>query len=100
MRESGALTITRPHAWKLQFLNVAPAPIRFSDVSASPVLSGKGVLACHLGQHHITRMTLDQGRDIAVVRPGQQIAFPMARHRTIFNRRRSLTDRDDILDMP
>jgi len=32
-------------------------------------------------------MTLDQGRDVAVVRPGQQIAFPMARHRTIFNRR-------------
>src|SRR5260370_40063016 len=46
----------------------------------------------HLGQHHVTRMTLDQGRDIAVVRPGQQIAFPMARHRPIFNRRRSLTD--------
>ncbi len=35
-------------------------------------------------------MTLDQGRDVAVVRPGQQIAFPMARHRPIFNRRRSL----------
>src|SRR6266404_5321924 len=51
-----------------------------------------GVLTCHLGQHHVTRMTLDQGRDVAVVRPGQQIAFPMARHRPIFNRRRSLTD--------
>ena len=35
-----------------------------------------GVLACHLGQHHVTRMTLDQGRDVAVVRPGQQIALP------------------------
>ena len=46
----------------------------------------------HLGQHHVTRMTLDQGRDVAVVRPGQQIAFPMARHRPIFNRGRSLTD--------
>jgi hypothetical protein len=31
-------------------------------------------------------MTLDQGRDVAVVRPGQQIAFPVARHRPIFNR--------------
>ena len=30
--------------------------------------------------------------DVAVVRPGQEIAFPMARHRPIFNRRRSLTD--------
>src|SRR5712671_4279374 len=59
-----------------------------------------GVLTCHLGQHHVTRMTLDQGRDVAVVRPRQEIAFPMARHCPIFNRRRSLTDRDDILDMP
>ena len=32
------------------------------------------------------------GRDVGVVRPGQQIALPMARHRPIFNRRRSLTD--------
>jgi len=45
-------------------------------------------------------MTLDQGRDVAVVRPGQQIAFPMARHRLILNRGRPLTNRDDILDMP
>jgi hypothetical protein len=35
-------------------------------------------------------MALDQGRDVAVVRSGQQIAVPMARHRPIFNRRRSL----------
>jgi hypothetical protein len=40
-----------------------------------------GILACHLGQHHVTRLTLDQGRDVGVVRPGQQIALPMARHR-------------------
>src|SRR2546423_15304621 len=59
-----------------------------------------GVLTCHLGQHQVTRMTLDQGRDVAVLRPGQEIAFPMARHRPIFNRCRSLTDRDDILDLP
>src|SRR5450759_5198749 len=58
-----------------------------------------GVLTGHLRQHHVTRMTLDQGRDVAVVRPGQQIAFPMARHRPIVNRCRSLTDRDDILDL-
>jgi hypothetical protein len=44
------------------------------------------MFSCHLGQHHVTRMTLDQGRDVAVVRPGQEIAFPMARHRPIFNR--------------
>jgi hypothetical protein len=51
-----------------------------------------GVLACHLGQHHVTDMTFDQGRDVGIVRPGQKIALPMTRHRPIFNRRRSLTD--------
>src|SRR5271169_2609739 len=54
------------------------------------------LLAC---QHHVAGMTFDQGRDIAVVRPGQEIAFPMARHRPIFNRCRPLTDRDEILDL-
>ena len=36
-----------------------------------------GVLTCHLGQHHVPRMALDQGRDVGVVRPGQEIALPM-----------------------
>src|SRR6478672_10923278 len=58
-----------------------------------------GILIGHLRQHHVAGMTFDQGRDIAVVRPGQEIAFPMARHRPIFNRCRSLTDRDGILDL-
>src|ERR1017187_320636 len=44
-------------------------------------------------------MTFDQGRDVAVPRPGQEIALPMPRHRPIFNRCRSLTDRDEILDL-
>src|SRR4029077_8922934 len=58
-----------------------------------------GVLVGHLRQHHVTGMTLDQGRDIAVLRPRQEIAFPMAGNRPIFNRCRALTDRDDILDL-
>ena len=37
-----------------------------------------GVLVGHLRQHHVAGMTFDQGRDIAVLGPGQQIAFPMA----------------------
>jgi hypothetical protein len=53
----------------------------------------------HLCQHHVTGTTLDQGRDIAVFRPRQEIAFPMAGHRPIFNRCRPLADRDDILDV-
>src|SRR5271155_5654238 len=45
-------------------------------------------------------MAFDQGRDVAVLRSGQQIAFPMTRDRTILDRCRSLTDRHDILDLP
>src|SRR5664279_321721 len=45
-------------------------------------------------------MTFHQGRDVTVVRPGQEIALPMTRHRPIFNRCRAVTDRDDILDLP
>src|SRR5664280_1914629 len=58
-----------------------------------------GVLIGYLHQHHVTGMTFDQGRDVAVPRPGQEIALPMTRHRPIFNRCRSLTDRDEILDL-
>jgi hypothetical protein len=51
-----------------------------------------GVLACRLGQHHVTGLTLDQGRDVGVVRSGQDIALPTTRHRPIFNRCGLLTD--------
>ena len=57
------------------------------------------LLVGHRRQHHVTRMALDQGRDMAVLRPRQQVAFPMTRHRPVFNRRRSLADRDNIRDL-
>src|SRR5260370_14584386 len=34
------------------------------------------VLVGHLRQRHVTRMTFDQSRDVAVFRSGQEIAFP------------------------
>jgi len=39
-------------------------------------------------------MTLDQSCDLTVVAAEQEIAFPVARHRTILDLRRPLTDRD------
>ena len=44
-------------------------------------------------------MSLDQCRNIAVVRSNDQIAFPMAWYGAIFNRRRAITDRYRILDL-
>src|SRR3984885_1031015 len=57
------------------------------------------LLVGHLRQHHITRMALTQGRDMAVLRPRQQVTLPMTRHRPVFNRRRSLADRDKVRDL-
>ena len=51
-----------------------------------------GFLVGDLRQHHVTRMTFDQGRNVAVLRSRQEIAFPVTWHRPIFNRGRSLTD--------
>src|ERR1700733_14983658 len=57
------------------------------------------LLVGYLRQHHITRMALNQGRDMAVLRPRQQVTLPMTRHRPVFNRRRSLADRDKVRDL-
>jgi len=37
-----------------------------------------GVFAGHSDQHHVTRMTLNQGRDLAVMTTDDQIAFPVS----------------------
>ena len=59
---------------------------------------GSRVLAGHLHQHAETRMTLYQCGHVAVARPAQQIAFPMAGNGTIFDFRRSFTDGNGIDD--
>jgi hypothetical protein len=43
-------------------------------------------------------MAFDKGRNIAVLRSRQQIAFPMARYRAIFSCSRSIPDRHHIRD--
>src|SRR3954466_14047553 len=58
------------------------------------------VLVSNLDQHHVARMALDKRRNIAISRPTDQIAFPMAWHRTVFDRRRSFTDGYGVLDLP
>src|SRR5271163_1173151 len=45
-------------------------------------------------------MAFYQRRNIAVLSTGQQIAFPMARNRSLFHFRRPLADRDGIDDLP
>ncbi|KWT72436.1 hypothetical protein APV28_1579 [Comamonas testosteroni] len=44
-------------------------------------------------------MTLDQRRDLTVATAKDQIALPMPRHSSVFNARRTLTDRDCIGDL-
>src|SRR5665647_274108 len=49
-----------------------------------------GVFVRDLDQHHVARMALDKRCNIAVARPADQVALPVAWDRTIFNRRWSL----------
>src|SRR3981189_2588969 len=58
-----------------------------------------GILVRNLDQHHVARMALDKRCDITVPRSTDQVALPMAWHRTIFNRRRSLANGYGILDL-
>ena len=57
------------------------------------------VLAGHLHQHAEARMTLHQRGHVAVARPAQQIAFPMAGNGAIFDFRRSFADGNGIDDL-
>ena len=59
----------------------------------------QGFLVGNPYQHHVTRLTFDQGRDVAVLRSRQQITFPVTRHRPIFDRGRALTDRHHVPDL-
>jgi hypothetical protein len=61
---------------------------------------GFGILVRHLRQHHTARVALNQRGDLTVVRAEDQVAFPVTRYRTVFNRRWSLTDGHHILDLP
>ena len=57
------------------------------------------VLARHLHEHHVTRLTLDQRRDLAVVIAEHQVAFPMPWYCSVLNAGGSLADRDGIDDL-
>src|SRR4051794_40688701 len=58
-----------------------------------------GVLISNLDQHHVARMAFDKRCNIAIPRPANQIASPMVWDRSIFDRRRSLTDGYAALDL-
>ena len=57
-----------------------------------------GVLVLNFRQHHKAGMALDQRGDVAVVRPHDQVALPMARNGTILDLRWAFTDRNCIFD--
>ena len=51
-----------------------------------------------LDQHHIARVTLDQGRDLRVVAAADKITFPVTGYGSILDFGWSLTDRDGVAD--
>src|SRR5258705_13794192 len=58
-----------------------------------------GILVRNLDQPYVARMALVKRCDITIPRATDQVALPMARYRTISNRRRSLADGYGILDL-
>src|SRR6478609_6238878 len=48
---------------------------------------------------HVARLTLHQRRDLAVLAAKQRVTFPVARKRTIFDRRGTLADRYRVSDL-
>src|SRR5678816_1105956 len=60
----------------------------------------RAVLAGHLDQYYIPRMALDQGSDVRVPAPTQQIAFPMPWYGAILRLGGALTNRDRVHDLP
>lgn len=45
------------------------------------------VFAIQLHEHHVARLTLDQGCDLALATTKDQVAFPMPWHSSVFNAR-------------
>src|SRR3546814_17753120 len=58
-----------------------------------------GILVGDLDQDHVARLAFDQRRDVAAQRPGNEVAFPMPGHGTIFDRLRPLAERYRVLPL-
>jgi hypothetical protein len=56
-----------------------------------------GIVPIDLDQHHLARVPLDQGGDLAALVAKEQITLSMARHRAI-DHHRLLTDRHGAFD--
>src|SRR6478752_1944688 len=78
-------------------------PVEFAVQSLRLLDQGRdnafGILVRNLDQHHVARMALDKRCDITIARSTDQVALPMAWHRTIFNRRWSLANGYGVLDL-
>ena len=57
-----------------------------------------GILAGDLHQHHVARLTFDEGRNLAAPAAAQQITFPVTGYRAVFNCGRAFADRHRVAD--
>jgi hypothetical protein len=60
--------------------------------------SCRRILTGDLHQHHIARLTFDEGRNLAAPAAAQQITFPVTGYRAVFNRGRAFADRHGVAD--
>jgi len=57
-----------------------------------------GIFAGHFNEHDEPGLTLDQGRDVAILSPGEEVTLPMPRDRPVLYLSRSLSDRYRVND--
>jgi hypothetical protein len=51
-----------------------------------------GIFAGYFDEHDESGLTLDQGRDVAILSPGEKVTLPMPRDRPVLNLGRPLSD--------
>jgi hypothetical protein len=57
------------------------------------------ILAIDLHEHGEARAAFNQSRDMSALRAGNQVTFPVAGNRTVFDFRWTFTDRDRVDDL-
>ena len=98
-REYTLQTFGVVHGRRLQGGLLPAADPQFAHVFTERGYHGRRVLARNLEKHHKASMALDQRRDVRVVRSGEKISFPVARHGAVLDLGWPLADGDHIDDL-
>ena len=95
----GELLMVRHLAAAIPGQRLVEFPGQLAGMANECVDDRLGVLARRPNQHHVTRLSFHQRRDLAVVAAEQQVAFPVTRDGPILSLRGLLADRYGVGDL-